>query len=178
MKRLLMAIVCLTVAAAAFGQVPKPAPELHKLEPLIGDWKCTGELFTSEEFGPGHPVVSTVTGIWTLGGFWLEMHFAEKKTEKSPEPYDALIFLSYDNEIKRFVFGSVDNTGSYETAQAGGWQGDVITFEGPIHTGNKTLTARDQFRKTGTTEIFHTFTLKVGEGWKKIEEDRCRRAKK
>lgn len=178
MKRLLMAIVCLTVAAAAFAQAPKPGPELQKLEPFIGQWDCTGEVFTSQEFGPGHPEVATVSAKWILGGFWVELHFAEKKTAKSPEPLDVLNFLSYDNEIKKFVLGSLDNGGGYETAQADGWQGDLITFEGPIHNGTKTLIARDTFRKTGTTEIYHTFTIKVGEGWKKIEEDRCRRAKK
>ncbi len=88
------------------------------------------------------------------------------------------MLLGYDGEIKKYIFGSVDNTGSYEAARAGGWDKDVITFEGPIHTGTATFTARDAFTKKGTSGIGHVFSLQERDGtWRKVEEDHCTRAK-
>lgn len=178
MRRLSMVVVCLLFATVLSAQMPKPGPELKALEPFIGTWDCKGELFTSPEFGPGHPEVAVITGKWTHGGFYVDVHFKETKTAKSPEPYDANIFLGYDGEIKKYVFGSIDNTGTYETAQATGWDKDVMTFEGPIHTGAATFTARDTFTKKGTTGMSHLFSLKEKDGsWRKIEEDHCTRGK-
>jgi hypothetical protein len=52
-----------------------------------------------------------------------------------------------------------------------------MQFEGPIHGGGPTLTARDTFTKKGTNQMRHTFTYKEKDGsWKKVEEDTCKRA--
>jgi hypothetical protein len=178
MKRVLMALVCLLFATALFAQMPAPGPELKELKPFAGNWTCKGELLTSPEYGPGHPEVATVKGSWTLGNFWMLVHFKETKTAKSPYPYDAMIYLSYDGELKKFIFGSLDNTGSYETAQADGWNADEMVFEGVNHSGSATMTARDTFTKKGTNSLSHLFTIKDKDGsWRKIEEDHCTRAK-
>src|SRR5213595_3216498 len=140
MKRLSMVPVCLLFATALFAQMPKPGPKLKELQPFVGAWDCTGQLYDSPEFGPGHPELATVNGRWILGNFWVEVDFKETKTAKAPEPFHGLIFLSYDGETKNFVLGSLDNTGSYETAAASGWSGDVMAFEGPTHTGMATVT--------------------------------------
>lgn len=176
MKRISMGIVCLLFAASAFAQMPKPSPELKQLQPFIGSWDCKGTLYDSPEFGPGHKLVSTVESKWILGGFWVSVDFRETKTKVAPEPFHGMIFLGYDGEVKKFVLGAIDNTGSGETASSNGWDGDVITFEGPQHTGQATITVRDTFTKKGKSGLDHTFTLKDKDGsWRKIEEDFCKR---
>lgn len=178
MKRFSMALVCLLFAAGLFAQMPKPAPQLKELQPFIGSSDCKGELFASPEFGPGHKIVATVTGRWILGNFWVEADFKETKTKAAPMPFHGLIFLGYDGETKQFALGSVDNTGSYEVAGSKGWEGDVMTFEGPQHIGTATLTVRDTFTKIGTTKMNHTYSVKDKNGtWRKIEEEQCTRAK-
>lgn len=177
MKRVLMALACVTFTAAAFGQLPTPDPKMKDLKPFLGNWQCKGELFTSEEFGPGHPVVGTAKDSTALGGFFIEVHWVEKKTSKSPMPYDDKIFLGYDAGSKMFTLISLDNTGSSESASSSGWNGDDIVYEGPVHGGPAVVTARDTFHK-GKNEMHHTFTLQQKDGsWKKIEEDHCTLAK-
>jgi hypothetical protein len=177
MKRALIALVLTTLATSALAQAPAPDPKTKELQPFVGDWKCTGQVFESA-FGPAHPEVATVTGKWILGGLWLQIDFKETKTAKAPMPYHGLIFLGFDQELKQFVLGSVDNLGGYETAAGSGWNGDEMSFEGPIHAGGTTLTARDTFTKKGGNEMSHSFAYKEKDGsWKKVEEDHCKRAK-
>lgn len=176
MKRSLIVVVCLLVAASALAQMPKPAPELKELQPFVGTWGCTGKLYDSPEFGPGHELRSTSEARWILGGFWISVDFKETKTKVAPEPFHGMIFLGYDGEIKKFVLGSIDNTGGGETATSGGWEGDMMTFEGPLHTGQATLTVRDTFTKKGKTQLDHSFSVKEKDGsWRKIEEDFCKK---
>jgi hypothetical protein len=178
MKRALIALVCLAFATGMFAQMPAPSPELKQLKPFAGSWTCKGEILNSPEYGPGHPEIATVKASWTLGNFWVSGNFKEIKTAKSPYPFNGMMYLGYDGEIKKFVFVAVDNTGSYETAQSEGWNGDEMVFEGVTHNGSTTMTVRDTFTKKATTELNHTFTMKDKDGsWRKIEEDHCTRAK-
>lgn len=177
MKRVLMALACLVFAAAAFGQMPTPDPKMKDLKVFIGSWNCKGDLFTSDEFGPGHPVVASIKVSTVLGGFFLEAQWVEKKTTKSPYPYDDKFFFGYDVGSKMFTLISLDNTGSSESASSSGWNVDEMIFEGPVHGGPAVLTSRDTFEK-GKNKMHHTFSLQQKDGsWKKIEEDRCTLAK-
>lgn len=177
MKRSSIALVLITLATTALAQAPRPDPRLKELQPVAGNWQCTGEVFPSP-FGPAHPEVGNVDGHWMLGNFWLSLHFKETKTAKSPVPYEISMFLGYDSELKKLVLGSVDNTGAYETAQSDGWKGDVLTFEGPSHGAGMTIVSRDTFTTKGPNVLSHSFLYQEKDGsWKKVEEDHCTRTK-
>lgn len=171
-------IVCLFVflaATAAFAQ--KPSEKLKELKPFVGTYACKGIAFASD-FGPEHPTTSTVTGTWTLGGYWLDVEYREHKTAKNPTPYQGRILIGFDEGTKKFAIGFVDNTGGFGTESSDGWVDDKMVMEGTGHMGPMTVEGRDLFVKKSATEMTHSFEIKLPSGeWKKIDEETCRPAK-
>jgi hypothetical protein len=168
--RFLILGLCL-VTVAAFGQTN---PKLKELQPFVGTWQCTGTAFASP-WAPEHPTTATVTGAWILGGAWLEIHYKEAKTAKNPHPYEVRAFDGYDEQPKALVAGSLDNMGTYSTAQSPGWQGDKLVFTGPMHGGGGTMNARDIFTKVGKDEMHHESEIEEKGVWKKLDKEVCKK---
>jgi len=169
--RIMGLVLCLITAAAAFGQVN---PKVKELEPFIGTWQCTGMTFASP-WGPEHATKATVHGTWILGGAWVQISYTEAKTAKNPHPYDVRALMSYDEEPKAFVSGSVDNMGSYSTAQSPGWENDKLVFTGPMHGGGMTMKSRDIFTRVGKNEMRHESEMEDKGTWKKMDQETCKK---
>jgi hypothetical protein len=103
---------CLTlvwIAAAAVAQeAPKPAPELQKLAPLIGNWQGSG----TASMGPGEPSKwqAHSTYAWALGN-----HFVQEDTVVTFADMDKPIvirsYLGWDRENQRYAVVSASNEG-------------------------------------------------------------------
>jgi len=162
--KLVCLAVCL-VATAAFAQ--KPSEKLKELKPFAGTFHCKGMTFASE-MGPEHATRGTVTGVWTLGGYWLDIKYKELKTKANPMPYEGRIEMGYDEGTKKLVAGYVDNYGGYGTEASDGWDGDTFILAGPVHMGEMVTEGRDSFLKKGK-KITHTYEMKLPIGeWKKV----------
>jgi len=167
--RILTLGLCL-VTVAAFGQAN---PKLKDLNYFDGTWQCSGKAFASP-MGPEHPTKATVTAAWILGGTWLEAHYKEAKTAKNPTPFELRAFWGYDEESKSIVAGTIDGMGGYSTATAA-WDGDKLTFTGPMHGGGMTSNGRDVFTKISKTEFRHEGEMEVKGNWTKTDEETCKR---
>ena len=167
--RILFLGLCL-VTVAAFGQAN---PKLKELNYFDGTWQCSGKAFASP-MGPEHPTKATVTAAWIMGGTWLEAHYKEAKTAKNPTPFELRSFWGYDEEPKSLVGGTVDNMGGYSTATAA-WEGDKLTFTGPMHGGGMTAPSRDVFTRVSKTEFRHEGEMEVKGKWMKLDEETCKR---
>lgn len=170
-SKVLYLLVCLA-ATAAFAQ--KPSPELRKVDYLAGTWSCTGKALASD-FGPEHATKATVVAKWILGDYWLNINYNEEKTKANPMPYHVSVFLGWDEELKKFVLGGVDDMGAYETEQSAGWDGDKFVLEGPVHMGGMTMKTRDVFTKVSAKELMHYSELEMKGAWKKMDEETCRK---
>src|ERR1035438_6665923 len=79
MRRISMSLTCLFVivflAASAVAQMPmpKPAPELSKLDYLVGNWTTEGDMKPGP-MGPGGKFTTTDQLQWMEGKFFLVMH--------------------------------------------------------------------------------------------------------
>lgn len=167
--KLVYLAVCL-VATAAFAQ--KPSEKLKELKPFVGTYHCKGIQFASD-FGPEHATRSTVTGMWELGGYWLDVDYREMKTKANPMPYHGKIAMGYDEGMKKIVAGFVDNFGGYGTQASDGWEGDTLTLVGKVHLGDMATEGRDTFHKKGAT-MTHMYEIKLPSGeWKKLDEETC-----
>src|SRR5215467_5891278 len=78
MRRISLSLACLLVvtffgvAAVAQMPMPKPAPELAKLDYLAGNWVSDGDLKPGP-FGPGGKFSATDDASWMEGKFFLVM---------------------------------------------------------------------------------------------------------
>lgn len=181
--RLPFALGILAISAALVAQTPatkpmaapKPSARLAELQYFAGSWDCTGTAFASM-LGPEHATHAHVDAMWTLDNYWLEIHYAEQKSPQNAMPFSIRIFETYDEGLKKFVSGSVDNMGGYSTEESAGWNGNTMVLWGPNHAGGMEFTGRDTFTKKSANEVWHLFEAKQKDGsWKKLAEETCRK---
>lgn len=95
-------------AAQETHEMPKPAPELQKFAPLIGNWQGSG----TAQMGPGEATKweSHSTYAWALDNFFVQedtiVRFAGM-----PKPLVIRSYLGWDGENKRYVAIGADNDG-------------------------------------------------------------------
>ncbi|MBL8857801.1 MAG: DUF1579 family protein [Planctomycetes bacterium] len=105
----LLFLLLLAPGVQAQEGAPKPAAELQKLAPLVGNWSGSG----TAAFGPGAPPVkweAHATYRWCLDKFFLQEDF-KITFEGVPAPFLERGIHGWDSERQSFVAVKVDNRG-------------------------------------------------------------------
>jgi hypothetical protein len=180
-----------TAFAADAAAKPKPAsakpaapaeekplrPELDSLDFFVGNWTCTGKTFASP-MGPEHETSAKVHASKEVGDLWIHITYDENKTAANKMPYHAGVYMGYDAATKKFVEGCVDNFGGYCTQSSGGWNGEVITFEGTANGSGQPIGVRDTFIKQGAKELVHAGEMQgADKKWAQSDKETCHRTK-
>jgi hypothetical protein len=161
-------------AKPAAGTPPAPA-ELAALDFFVGTWNCTGKAFASP-MGPEHETAASVHATKSVGDRWIQINYDENKTATNPTPYHVGVYMGYDAGAKKFVQGCVDNMGGYCTQSSGGWNGDVITFEGTANGSGQAMGVRDTFIRKGTKELVHAGEIQgADKQWAQTDKETCKR---
>jgi hypothetical protein len=138
MKRLLLVLFSLTIVA-----VPQTKPEpldgpnrpFHDelLDNLQGKWKITGIIM-------GKSREMDLSAEWTLNHQFLFVHEKDAAAIEGKQPYDAHIYIGFDNTSDRYVIHWIDIFGGRvsETLGYGTRSGNSIKFvfeypDGPFH---------------------------------------------
>ena len=138
MKALMLTFVALTVAA-----LPQTKPEpldgpnriFHDalLDNLQGKWKVTGAIM-------GRPREMELTAEWVLNHQFLLVREKDAASIEGKQPYEAQIYIGYDNTSERYVVHWIDIFGgrTSETLGYGTRMGNSIKFvfeypDGPFH---------------------------------------------
>jgi hypothetical protein len=175
MKRILLLIIILAFAASsvlAADAPPGPNPKLKELKYFEGIWQCTGTGFAFMGT-PEHKTSAKVTANWVLDNYWLSVRYEESKTAINVHPADVKIFWGWDEQVKKFSSGSVDNMGSYVIEYSPGWDGNKLTFDGDMHGGGATMKVRDLFTKVSATKVSHSSEVEMNGKWTKLDEETC-----
>ncbi len=138
MKALMLAFVALTIAA--FPQT-KPEPldgpnrifQDELLDNLQGKWKVNGTI-------KGQPREMELTAEWVLNHQFLLVRERDAVAIEGKKPYEAQIYIGYDNTSERYVVHWIDIFGGRfsETLGYGTRAGNSIKFvfeypDGPFH---------------------------------------------
>ncbi|HEY2094445.1 MAG TPA: DUF1579 family protein [Thermoanaerobaculia bacterium] len=175
MKRILFPVIVLAFAATcvyAADAPPGPNPKLKELKYFTGNWQCTGTGFAFMGT-PEHKTTASVEAGWMLNDYWLSLRYHENKTALNAQPADVRISWGWDEAVKKFASGSVDNMGSYGIQYSPGWEGDKLTFNGEMHTGGPTMKVRDVFTKVSATKVQHMSEVEMNGKWTKLDEETC-----
>lgn len=152
---------------------PRPAKEMAQLSYLAGTWTCAGKSFPSP-FGPEHASAGTAAVKLTLGGFWYEVHYDEKKTPENSTPFHLVQLLGYDAGQELFVSHCFDAMGGSCSQTSAGWKEDVLAFEGASSAMGQKSGARDTFTKISATEMKHAGFMQGPDGkWMPTDEETC-----
>ncbi|HET7748008.1 MAG TPA: DUF1579 family protein [Terriglobales bacterium] len=153
MKTHFTVLICMTlllgIAASVQAQLPKPAPELRKLDYFAGTWIAEGEVKPGL-MGPGGKFTGTNHVQWMDGGFFLVTHSEfngamGKGTETA--------YMGYDSNSKMYTYDSFNTLGEADHAK-GKVDGDTWMWESETSIGPQTIKGRLTI-KTLSAKVYH-----------------------
>lgn len=180
MKHMTLLTLTLLVCAATppavndvYAQEPGTSSPVDQFSFLVGDWNCTGRVFTHGT-SLAHATSARAHGESAAGGHWVLFRYDEDKTVANPRPFHIDQYFGYDPTAKKFISVAVD-VGGYFSEMGPGWNGDSITFDEGTD-GNSI--GHDTFTRNGRDEISHSGSDKDKEGkWIKTDEETCHRVR-
>ena len=165
------AMLVIRVPYAWSQDMPKPSPEMAKLDFFKGNWTCQGQTAASP-MGPAGKTTTTASIKTDLGGFWQTGSI--KGTMANMPPMEGMFHTTYDPAAKEFVMLWVDNMGASSRSTSTGWQGDKIAFEGDANMpGQKPMKNRDTFTKSGPNTMKRSWEMQMDGKWTPLGEETC-----
>jgi len=160
---LLLGIGSLTRAQT---EMPKPAPELKKLDYFTGTWIAKGEVKPGP-MGPGGKFRGTNQVQWMDGAFFLVTHSEfngamGKGTETA--------YMGYDSNEKMYTYDSFNSLGEADHAK-GNVDGDTWTWQSDTRMGPQTMKGRLTIKVLSATAYNFKFEMSPdGATWNTVLE--------
>lgn len=158
---LVTAAVLIAISAKAQMEMPKPAPELKKLDYFVGSWTLEGDMKPGP-MGPGGKFTGSETDEWMEGGFFVKAH-EEFKIPMGNGAAEA--FMGYDTNDKTYTYHSFSTSGEAEAA-TGKFEGNTWTWNSEEHMGAQTMKGR--YTATVLSPTSYAFKFEVspdGSSW-------------
>ncbi|HEY4933191.1 MAG TPA: DUF1579 family protein [Terriglobales bacterium] len=151
-----VSLVFIALAATAQMPMPKPAPELSKLDYLAGDWISDGDMKPSP-MGPGGKMSSVDHVQWMEGNFFLVMH---SKFKGAMGDGTALAVMGYDPDKKVFTYNEYNSMGQINHSE-GTVSGDTWSWTSDENMGGQTLKGRYTMKVLSPTS--YTFKYEMSQ---------------
>ncbi len=162
MPRVTALVTALLVSAVvAQDGMPGPAPELKRLEPLVGNWHGTG----TATFGPGAPPAKwSARGTFrkALGDFWIREDF-RIDFEGAPAPLVMRNYWGWDRENGRFVALSAANTGVVHIEDVSLLPDGTLLQMTRLHQNGLPFAQRSTLRVDGD-QLLHSVDMLMAQG--------------
>jgi len=141
--RTMLLTACLTVIAfvavstQAQMPMPKPAPEVSKLDYLAGDWISEGDMKPGP-MGPGGKITSTDQVKWMDGKFFIVMN---SKFKGAMGDGTALAVMGFDPDKKVYTYNEYNSMGQVNHSE-GTITGDTWNWTSDENMGGQTFKGR------------------------------------
>jgi hypothetical protein len=170
---LIIILLCTALVAAQNPPaVPKPGPELKKLDYFSGNWHLAGDMKASP-FGPAGKMVGTEHNQWMEGGFFLLSHADE--TSPMGKAKGVAIF-GYDTEEKVYTYHAFNSMGEAEQAK-GTLEGNIWTWTNEQKMQGKLMRGRFTVKTTSPTTYDFKFEMAPEAGdWSTVMEGKATKA--
>jgi len=167
----LIATLLLATMASAQMPMPKPGPELKKLDMFTGNWSCEGQTQPGP-MGPASKVSSMVESKWMDGGFFVVMH----STYKSPMgDGEGISFIGYDPDDKKYTYNEFNSQGEAVVSK-GVVDGDDWTWIGDM----KMPAGKGRFSEKVLSPTSYTYKFEFspdGSKWTLFLDGKCTKGK-
>lgn len=147
-------LVAPMILAQAPPSLPKPGPEVKKLDHFVGTWTIAGDSKASP-FGPAGKFSGTEHNEWIMDGHFLLSH-NDSKTSMGDEK--GLSVMGYDADGKTYIYQSFDNSGMWEQAK-GAVDGDTWTWLSEDKINGKLVKGRYTVKVLSPTS--HSFKFEL-----------------
>ena len=98
---LLLGILLATTAAFAQMDIPKPGPELKKLDYFVGHWTAEGDVKPGP-MGPGGKFTKEEHSEWMDGGYFVVIH--SKYSGAGMPSGTSTAYMGYDTQEKVYTY--------------------------------------------------------------------------
>jgi uncharacterized protein DUF1579 len=160
MKTRFTILTCMTLllgialSARAQTEIPKPAPELKKLDYFAGMWATEGDIKPGP-LGPGGKFTGTNHVQWMDGGFFLVTHSEfngamGKGMETS--------YMGYDSNDKMYTYDSFNTLGEADHAK-GNVDGETWTWQSETRMGPQAIKGRLTIKVLSATSYNFKFEM-------------------
>ena len=157
----LLVIVFTSLAAVAQMPMPKPAPELAKLDYLVGNWVSDGDLKPGP-FGPGGKFSSTDNASWMEGKFFLVMH---SKFTGAMGNGSSTAYFGYNPDKKVYTYNEFNSMGQ-ATYSEGTVDGDTWNWTSEENMGGQKFKGRFTMKVLTPTSYSYKYeTSQDGTNW-------------
>ena len=165
----LLAVMLFAIAAVAQMPMPKPAPELRKLEYFAGNWTSNSDLKPGP-MGPGGKITATDHVQWMDGKFFLVMH--SKFSGAMGDGMELSVF-GYDPEHKVYTYNSFNSWGEVGRS-TGTLDGDTWTWISDDSVGSQPFKGRYTMKVFSPTSYAYKYEMsKDGTTWTTVMEGKA-----
>ena len=144
----------LTTAALAQMEMPKPGPELKKLDVFAGNWTLDGDLKPGP-MGPGGKMTETQKCEWMDGAFFLVCH-ADFKSGMGNGT--SISVMGYSAEDKAYSYREFNSWGEAENS-VGALDSDTWTWTSDEKMNGATVKGRFTMKMTSATSYNFSFEM-------------------
>src|SRR5215469_2174821 len=155
------------VLARAQMEMPKPGPELKKLDYFAGNWKIDADLKPGP-MGPGGKMTGTDAMEWMPGGFFLVNHSKFEGAGMGPGSSTAV--FGYDTDKKAYTYDEFTSTGE-AVHSIGTVEGDTWTWLSDSKMGSQVMKGRFTVKVLSPTAYNFKFEISQnGSSWTTVME--------
>jgi hypothetical protein len=170
---LLTLLFGITLSAVAQMEMPKPGPELKKLDYFLGNWTMEGNMKPGP-MGPGGKWSGTEHDEWMQGGYFLVSHSDYKG---APTSGVGLAIMGYDTNDKVYTYDAFNSMGEAEHSK-GTLTGDTWTWTSDEKMGSETMKGRFTLKMTSSTTYDMKFEMSMdGTTWSTVMEGKGTKSK-
>ncbi len=175
MRRTCMSLACLfvstflAVAATAQMPMPKPAPELAKVDYFAGNWISDGDMKPGP-MGPGGKITANDEAHWMEGKFFLVIN---SKFGGAMGSGSGMSFMGYDPEQKVYTYNEFNSMGQAEKS-TGTVNGDTWTFTSDENFGGQMMKGRFTMKILSPTAYTYKFDISPdGNQWTTVMDGKA-----
>jgi hypothetical protein len=171
---LLLGILLATTTAFAQMDIPKPGPELKKLDYFVGHWTAEGDVKPGP-MGPGGKFTMDEHSEWMDGGYFVVIH--SKYSGAGMPNGSSTAYMGYDTQEKVYTYDAFDSMGE-ATHSKGMVEGDNWTWMSDMKMGPQTMKARFSMKMMPPNAYSYKFEGSPdGTNWTLFMEGKDTRAK-
>jgi hypothetical protein len=166
----------LLAATAAFAQmdIPKPGPEVKKLDYFVGHWTSEGNVKPGP-MGPGGKFRMEEHSAWMDGGYFVVIH--SKFSGGGMPSGTGTAYMGYDPQEKVYTYDEFNSMGE-ATHSKGTVDGDNWTWTSDMKMGPQTMKGRFSMKMMPPNAYSYKFEVSPdGTNWTLVMDGKDTRAK-
>jgi hypothetical protein len=167
--KILAASLVMSAAALAQMDMPKPGPEVKKLDMFVGSWTLDGDLKPGP-MGSGGKLTETEKCEWMQGGFFVVCHSDFKSGMGDGS---GISVMGYSTEDKTYTYREFNSWGEFDDSK-GSLDGDTWTWTSDEKMGSMTMKGRFSMKITSSTSYNFNFEMSQdGTKWSTVMDGKA-----